>query len=234
MAELVSQVYEVVPIEAVRPHPENPNKGDIDSIGESLDANGFFGACLVQRSTGLILAGTHRWLAAKASGLASVPVIWADVGDEHALRILLADNGTSRNRQIAQDAVARIMKRLGTHKGTGYNAEEQSRFIASIRPTLGYLDALNAATDDEIGEPIDGATEPAEGPQEPEDGQDDDEPPSEPERAAPKAPERHALPIVLTNAEKRAWDEYKKRIGKPKDKPAFLTLLAAVTNTDDG
>lgn len=234
MAELVSQVYEVVPVDAVRPHPENPNHGDLDSIGESLDANGFFGACLVQRSTGLILAGTHRWLAAKASGLASVPVIWADVEDEHALRILLADNGTSRNRQIAQDAVARIMKRLGTHKGTGYNAEEQSRFIASIRPTLGYLDALNAATDDEIGEPIDGATEPAEGPQGGADGQGNDEPPSEPERAAPKAPERHALPIVLTNAEKRAWDEYKKRIGKPKDKPAFLTLLAAVTNTDDG
>ncbi len=231
MPELVPQTYELVPVGAIAAHPENPNSGDLDSIGESLDANGFFGACLVQRSTGLILAGTHRWLAAKAAGLASVPVIWADVDDEHALRILLADNGTSRNRKIAQDAVARIMKRLGSHKGTGYNAEEQSRFIASIRPTLGYLDALSAATDDEIGEPINGATEPAEGPPDAEDGADDI-PASEPKPSAPKAPERHALPIVLTNAEKRQWDEYKKRIGKLKDKAAFLMLLAAVTNTD--
>lgn len=213
--DLVPQTYELAPVGAIAAHPENPNSGDLDSIGESLDANGFFGACLVQRSTGLILAGTHRWLAAKAAGLASVPVIWADVDDEHALRILLADNGTSRNRKIAQDAVARIMKRLGSHKGTGYSAEEQERFIASIRPTLGYLDALNAATDEEIGEPINGATEPDNG------------------SAGPaKQADRHALPIVLTNAEKRQWDEYKKRIGKSKDKAAFLMLLAAVTNTD--
>ena len=64
---IASQDYELVPIDAVRPHPRNVNHGNVDVIVESIKTNKFFGCLNVQRSTGYILAGKHRWLAAKVT-----------------------------------------------------------------------------------------------------------------------------------------------------------------------
>ena len=73
----------------------NPRKGDTVAIAESIVHNGFYGAVVVQRSTGFILAGNHRLKAAVDTGATEVPVIWVDADDEQALRILLADNRTN-------------------------------------------------------------------------------------------------------------------------------------------
>lgn len=44
---------------------------------------------------------------------------------------------------------------------------------------------------------------------------------------APLAEEepRHPLPIVLTNAEKRRWDEHKATLGVKDDRAALMALL---------
>ena len=76
-------------------HPENPRVGDTKAIARSIQANGWWGTLVVQVSTRRVLAGNHRLLAAKELGLETVPVYWVDVDDDHALRILLADNRTS-------------------------------------------------------------------------------------------------------------------------------------------
>lgn len=93
---IVPQEYEMVPIDAIEPHPQNVNQGDVEAIVESIRHNRFYGAVTVQKSSNRIIAGKHRWLAAKKCGLNAVPVIWADVDDEEALRIMLADNRTTR------------------------------------------------------------------------------------------------------------------------------------------
>jgi ParB-like chromosome segregation protein Spo0J len=91
MAELIPQSYEVIPIDSVTLWPRNPNEGDVGAIGESIAENDFYGACVVQKSTGHILVGNHRWMAAKQSGLVEIPVFYVDVDDERAMRIALAD-----------------------------------------------------------------------------------------------------------------------------------------------
>lgn len=112
----VKQTYAVVPIESVKPHPSNNNEGDIKAIRGSMQANDFYGACIVQKSSGYIVAGNHRWLVAKEDGLTELPVIFVDIDDRHALRILIADNATARRAKINAEATYRILKALGVLK----------------------------------------------------------------------------------------------------------------------
>src|SRR4051812_12296631 len=85
--EGMDQSYELVDVDAIKEHPDNYNVGDEASIRESMDTNGWFGAVLVQRSTGYIIAHNHAYRVAKAKGALQVPVLWKDVDDVEALRI---------------------------------------------------------------------------------------------------------------------------------------------------
>jgi ParB-like chromosome segregation protein Spo0J len=88
----VKQDYELVSVDAIEPHPRNPRRGDVEAIMASITANGWHGAITVQRSTSYVLAGNSRLRAAKALGMKAVPVIWRDVDDATAERLLVADN----------------------------------------------------------------------------------------------------------------------------------------------
>lgn len=86
---------EQVEISTLTPHPENPRRGDVEAIAESIEANGFFGVVVAQKSTRHILVGNHRTKGAELAGLTHVPTMWVDVENDVALRIMLADNRTS-------------------------------------------------------------------------------------------------------------------------------------------
>lgn len=133
---VLSQEYEMVNLERLQVHPRNVNQGDIGAIYESIAENGFYGACLVQRSTGYILAGKHRYLSAQGHGMAQVPVLWADVDDEHALRILLADNRTNRLGRDDDNLLAALLAELAESDkgllGTGYDGDDLDRIIGDI------------------------------------------------------------------------------------------------------
>lgn len=79
------------PIDKLRPHPQNPNNGDVDEIRASLIASGQYRA-IVARTDGTILAGHHVYEAALSLGWTQLHVDFVDVDDEEALRILLKDN----------------------------------------------------------------------------------------------------------------------------------------------
>lgn len=134
----VPQEYDpAVPVESLEPHPRNVNQGDIGAISETMDALGFFGACLVQRSSRRIIAGKHRWLTAKALGGESVPVLWADVDDDTAVRIMLADNRTARLGHDDDQALAALLTDLaqGTDRGlagTGFDGDALDALLAGL------------------------------------------------------------------------------------------------------
>jgi ParB-like chromosome segregation protein Spo0J len=132
----LSQTLETVAVEEISPHPDNPRRGDLDKIGESIDHHGWFGAVLAQRSTGYILAGNHRYQAAVARGARELPVLWVDVDDDQARRILLADNTTSDAAGYADDALARLLAELsqtaGALAGTGFEDADLDRLIGNI------------------------------------------------------------------------------------------------------
>ena len=133
---VVPQEYEMVPIDAIQPHPRNCNQGDQGAIIESIRHNRFYGACDVQRSTSLILAGKHRWLAAKECGLKMIPVIWQDVDDAEALRIMLSDNRTSRLGTDEPNALAELLQSIqndtGSLAGTGYDGDALQELLDDL------------------------------------------------------------------------------------------------------
>lgn len=125
--------YELVDIHSLRVHPKNPKKGDVAAIGGSIDANGFYGALIVQKSTRFVLAGNHRLHAAFGKGAKKLPVIWVDVDDETALRILLADNRTCEIASIDFDKLVELLESASKMDdglaGTGYSPADLDHMI---------------------------------------------------------------------------------------------------------
>lgn len=127
--DVVAQRYqERCPVDAIRPHPMNPNKGDVEFIAESIRINGFYGAVLVQEGTNYIIAGEHRWRAAIDRGRKTVPVFWKDCTEAEALRIMLVDNESARRAK--------------------YNAERMAVALASLATLEGGLDGSGFDLDD--------------------------------------------------------------------------------------
>lgn len=94
---MISQSYRsAVPITDLTPHPANPNQGDVGLVGSLFEANGFAGAVLVQKSTGLIIDGETRWRAAKDKGMTTIPVMFLDVDDDTRDRLLAEWNESGR------------------------------------------------------------------------------------------------------------------------------------------
>jgi hypothetical protein len=114
---------EHVPLTALIEHPQNPHVGDVEAITASIREHGWWGVVVAQRSTRFVLVGNHRFRAAAALGMETVPVHWLDVDDARALRIMLADNRTSDLATYDEAALADLLGALnadGGLLGTGY------------------------------------------------------------------------------------------------------------------
>jgi ParB-like chromosome segregation protein Spo0J len=135
-----------VPIDALLPHPKNPRKGNVDKIAESIIANGFYGAVIAQKSTNIILVGNHRWRAARQTGMTSIPVMYVDVDDATATKILLADNRTSDLAVYDADELTRILKSVMVEDdltGTGFTAQDLDKMIADVNDAANYKRVRN-------------------------------------------------------------------------------------------
>ena len=95
MAKVATQRFTTVKVDQVQPHPLNPRQGDVAVIGESIEANDFYGALIVHEPTGNILVGSHRWQAARTAGLDELPAFLIDVDEDRARRIMAVDNRAS-------------------------------------------------------------------------------------------------------------------------------------------
>ena len=108
----VTSAPEMVDLSLVQRHPMNPREGDIGAIGESMKHNGVWGGLVVQRSTGYIIAGNHRFEAAKQRGMTEMRVEYADVTDDEALAIMMADNRAPDLSSYNEAERLDILKRL--------------------------------------------------------------------------------------------------------------------------
>ena len=133
---IANEGYELVPIESVEPHPDNPREGDVGAIHESIKSHGFYGSLVVQKSTGHILAGNHRWKAARFAGMKEVPVTFVDVSDEMARRILVADNRTSDLGTYDNAQLVSVLRDLAESdaglEGLGYDEADLSDLIHQL------------------------------------------------------------------------------------------------------
>lgn len=153
------QRYQEVAVGDLKEHPRNPNKGDVEAIRESIRENDFYGAVIVQKSTGYIIAGNHRWKAAQAEGRDKVPAIFVDCDDARAMKILLADNATARLATMDEAVELELLEHLGALgvgiEGTGYD-EADVKALQKVRRMLQrepreftQIYALNVVCEDE-------------------------------------------------------------------------------------
>lgn len=128
----------MVPVDSLELHPDNPREGNVEAISRSIRENGFYGVCLVQKSTRRIIVGKHRYLGAIQEGQKKVPVLFLDVDDAKAKRIMLADNRTSDiatdNEPQLKAVLEGILKEQGDLEGTGYSADDLEELVASLNP----------------------------------------------------------------------------------------------------
>jgi len=133
---IISQEYEMVPVGALTPNQRNANQGDLGAVLGSIKTNRFYGAVMAQKSTGTIIAGEYRWRAAQEAGLEVVPVIWLDVSNSEAQRIMAADNRTCRvgidDPLKMSELLNSIISDFGDLEGTGYDREDLDRIIADL------------------------------------------------------------------------------------------------------
>lgn len=154
--DLLDQDLELVDVDQLTPHPANPRRGDVDAIAGSIHANGFFGALIAQRTTRYVLVGEHRLRAARLEGATVLPVLWVDVDDEHALRILLADDRTSdlatNDDQVLAEVLSLLADSQGGTAGTGYDDQTVADILAAAANPTGNTDVDDVP--ELVGDPI--------------------------------------------------------------------------------
>ena len=130
------RAVELVDVETLVPHPQNPRRGDLDVIAASIRANGWYGTLVVQTSTRFILVGNHRYLAATkiVGGFDQLPVYWVDVDEVTARRIMLADN---RSTDLAVNDEAQLLELLRTIDeddlaAIGYDIADVSELVSRL------------------------------------------------------------------------------------------------------
>jgi hypothetical protein len=124
----------LTPIDDVQQHPENYNNGDLDAIVESIEVNGMYRPLYVQKDTGYIVAGNHTWLACKMLEATEVPVVYVDLNNHQARKILVADNQIAALARPDDAQLLDLLDRIAVDdglSGTGFdeNSVEALRLL---------------------------------------------------------------------------------------------------------
>lgn len=124
-----------VPVEELKPHPDNPNRGDVNAIAESLEQFTQYRS-IVALTDGTILAGHHVLQAAKNIGLKTLRVDFVDTDAKTAEKIMLADNRLADlGLGPDLDILFKDLEDLdGDFIGTGYDEEYVKLLEAAITP----------------------------------------------------------------------------------------------------
>lgn len=133
--KIINDSLEMVSIHNLITHPKNARKGNVQMIVDSINANGFYGCVVAQKSTGHILRGNHTFMASREAGLESIPTIWVDCNDKQALKILVADNRASDLATYDNEALAELLADLSNTiglDGTGFDEEFLNELIGNI------------------------------------------------------------------------------------------------------
>ena len=147
MRKISDLKIEYAPIDSLVQHPHNPRQGDVGAILQSVEAHGLYAPVVVQRSTRHIIKGNHTAQAAKLDGVTEMPVVFVDVDDDQALRILLADNQVgdqaTNDTSILTDLLESLVRSDLGLEGTGFTGDDVDDLLAEFyKDSLGLVDSL--------------------------------------------------------------------------------------------
>lgn len=130
---------EQVPIAQLAAHPDNPRRGNVEVIAESLATSGQYRPIVASRATGHVLAGNHTLRAAIKLGWSTIAVTWLDdLTPAAERRIMLADNRTAELGDTDTDLLLANLQALIEDEdltGTGYDLDDFDDLAAQLDQT---------------------------------------------------------------------------------------------------
>lgn len=126
-----------VPIELLKPNPNNPRRAfpdaELDELASSIRDRGIIQPIVV-RPTGRdnyeIVAGERRWRAAQRASLHDVPVVVVEVSDGEALQLAIIENVQRADLNPIEEASA--YQRLADE--FGYSQDDVAKTVGKSRP----------------------------------------------------------------------------------------------------
>ncbi|MFC0633710.1 ParB/RepB/Spo0J family partition protein [Brevundimonas balnearis] len=114
----------LVPIESIRPNPDQPRRrfaqAELDELAASIRDKGVLQPILVREQPGepgiwQIIAGERRWRAAQAARLSEAPIIVREMNDVEVLEVAIIENVQRADLNPVEEAQAyrQLMDRFG-------------------------------------------------------------------------------------------------------------------------
>ena len=117
-----------VPISGLTPYGNNPRRGNLQVIVDSLQRHGQYRPIVVRARTNEVLAGNHTLAAAQELGWTEIAATFVDVSDDEAARIVLVDNRAtdlgSYDHALLLDLLGELASSDGALLGTGYTDDD--------------------------------------------------------------------------------------------------------------
>ena len=85
-----------------------------------------------KRARSRIIAGNHRTRVARRLGETTIPVLFVDVDDDQARRLLLVDNRTNDLATYDDRELVRLLADLDGLNGTGFDDDDLARLLAEL------------------------------------------------------------------------------------------------------
>ena len=117
---VVEKVSNEVPIDSVRPNPDQPRtqfkKEELQELSSSIETHGLLQPILVRKTDTdayEIIAGERRWQACKMAGLKKIPICIKEADDDNSLELALIENIQRSNLNPIEEAYGyrRLMER---------------------------------------------------------------------------------------------------------------------------
>lgn len=136
--EFLSSRVRYIPINAVRPNPQQPRRSfdetALRELADSISAYGILQPLTVRDRGGVyeLVAGERRLRAARIAGLREVPCLIAEVGEEDAALLALIENLQRRDLDYVEEAaaIARLIRRYGLSQ------QQAAEKLGKSQPTI--------------------------------------------------------------------------------------------------
>ena len=144
-SEFLSSRVRYVPINDIRPNPQQPRRRfdpeGLQELAASIAAYGILQPLTVRQQGGVyqLVAGERRWRAARIAGLRQVPCLLARVDEEDAALLALIENLQRRDLDYMEEAeaIARLLRRYGLSQQQA--AEKLGRSQSAVANKLRLL-----------------------------------------------------------------------------------------------
>ena len=136
--EFLSSRVRYIPINAVRPNPQQPRRSfdetALRELADSISAYGILQPLTVRDRGGVyeLVAGERRLRAARIAGLREGPCLIAEVGEEDAALLALIENLQRRDLDYMEEAaaIARLIRRYGLSQ------QQAAEKLGKSQPTI--------------------------------------------------------------------------------------------------